>query len=73
LNLFNASIAARIIHRIMRVPGDSVLLPFAGFVCVLHQPGIEIAYSPPGKVEGVLAQAPMKVVINELPIERHIV
>lgn len=52
---------------------QSKLLPLSGFVCVLHETGINIADSSAGKSEGILAQKMMEVVIHKFPVERQVI
>ena len=62
-------IAARVVHRIVSVPGDAIFFPFGRFGRVLHQARVKVADAPARKSEWITAEKAMEVVIDELPIE----
>jgi hypothetical protein len=62
-----------VVHGIVGMFGDAIFLSLSRFGRVFDQAGIKIPDATAGKSKWVSAKKPMKVVIDELPVERHIV
>ena len=54
------------------VGGDPILFPLRRLRRVFDEAGIEIADAAAGKPNRIAPKKPMEVVIDELPVKRHI-
>ena len=67
------SIPAGVVHGIVRMLGDAILFPLRRLRRIFDKASIKIADPATGKSERVPTEETVKVVIDELPVERDVV